>query len=384
MPNYAPTLRVLRTTRAHWVPGFSDMTIEDHPILAAMKSKGQIDYDCTGTQYEETLKYKRNTLSGYTDMQRLNWARHNNKLKMYLPVRGLKMTDIVSDLEMRMNSGKEAIAREFAKKLNDMGQDASDDFGKHLYYDGSATAYSTFLHGIQSFCSHSAGTSTDAFATTLDDTYGTLSTARAAYGGTVRGGGSPSGDNFESDDPEFDFFSPIMVNVTYDDGTTTHSWSQDAVKIIARAINHATRGKAKRHKLDLFTMSRADFLTFKDQLRGKERINVDPGPDRSLLVKLGFGNVVNIDGVDCIADPDMPSTTGGTTSVTTRAYGWNFDFLKLCLWGRPGASQKNVDGLWNASGDAWDEDEQIYKYWVGLWGNFVMYPRHFCEVAEYA
>jgi len=377
----AATVRVLNTTLQKWTKGFSDETEETHPMLAALKKSGKISYDDSGTQYEETIKYKRLTLSGYGDLQTLSFARNNLFQKMVLPWRGVKMTDAISDLERRQNRGMEAIAKIFASKLEKMKEDANDDIGRYFYFAGTEDS-NTVPQGIQSFMSSTGELSGDAFATTLDSTYAGLSTARGAFGGAVKGGGTESGVNFESNDPEWDFWSPVKVNATYDDGTGAKSWANDAVELLGRAITHATKGSGRSHHLDLFTCGRAEFQQLKESQRSKERIIVDPGPSRSLLVSLGFKNVIQIDGVDVIIDPDIPGTN--LNSDTVYAYGWNFKKMKLCLLPDPEMKGGAARQFWNSHGVFFDPHDQSYKYWVGLWGNFVFKPRHFAEVAAYA
>jgi len=374
-----PSLQILHTTLMSWSEGWSDETVEDHPLLAALREKGKILYEDGGTFIKKTLKYRRTRLAGYRDLQRQQWTRHEKTKVLELPWRGLNANEMYSDLELRQNRGRAARVKLFANKLGDMKEELEEDFGRIFYQDGEATGFTDHPHGIQSFMSHTGAVATDAFATTLNDTYGGLSTARGAYGGTVKGGGAPSGTNFESSDPEWDFLSPVLVNALYNDGSAALSWATDACSILGRAITHAQRGKGRKHQLDVFTMDAENYNALKDQQRSKERITVNPGSDRSLMVSLGFKNIMMVDGVDVMIDRDTPATTGGSTSVALRAYGWNFGAMALHLLPDEGKKQ-----FWNRTHDYFEPDDGSYRFIVGLWGNFKFRPRYFVEVADYA
>lgn len=376
----AETLRILETTREQWVKGFSDETEEDHPILAALKSKGNLDKQASGTKFKKSIKYKRRRLTGYGDMQNMTWERQNLYKTATQEWRALQISDAFSEKEFRMNRGDEARVRLFADKLNSLKDDANADVGTFLYADGNAIGNEEQPHGFLSFMGYTSGSQNlaDAFASVPTDTYMGLSTALGNYGGS----GTYAGEVWKSDDPEYDFWTPVIVNSTWSDGTA-RTWAADAVEAIGRAISHAQRATGKKHQLDMFTMTRSNYFTLKEQLRSKERIIVNPGKDRSLLVSLGFTNVIQIDGVDCTVDTDVPATDNAGN--TLRACGWNMSQVMMCLLPSPDQSMhgKTVsDVFWNDSGMAFDEDQKVYKVWLGLFGNMVAYPRYQAMISD--
>ncbi|UCC73907.1 MAG: hypothetical protein JSV86_04925 [Gemmatimonadota bacterium] len=378
MPTLDATARVLATTYQKWLEGYSDETEEDHPILASLKAKGNIDYSGSGVYYQESIKFKRLRLEGYADMDRLEWARKNLYKTQQHEWRGLQLTDAISTKEMRQNKGMEARVKLFEDKLNQMKSDADDDLGAFLYLNGQAAGNEKKLEGFLTMMDYNLGgqLAADVFATAPNGTYGTLSTALGNYGGT----GTNAGAVRESNDPEWDFWTPIVVNAlnTTTGGGSPASWATHAEELVGAAITHAIRGNNKSHHLDMFCLSRSNYVTLKDQVRTKERIQIDPGPDRSLLVSLGFKGVMMVDGVDCIVDTDVPLTDNQGRPI--RALGWNMSKTKMCLLPESGGG----DSFWNDSGSFYDPDDKTFKWWLGLWGNLIFKPRYQVMISDIA
>lgn len=346
MPVNPTTLRIMRTTRELWSKQLSDQTIEKHALLKLMESRGMFRYGCTGTAKKWTVKYKLIDLVPYADMDAANFARNTTVLTAELPWRGYKLFDAISELEFAMNEGGNdtQIIDLFKGKLEQLSDDANEQIGVEFYKDGNATGNDKRFHGIESFLSVNTGAqlAADQYATTLNDTYAGLLTAKGNYGGSA------------TDSPlkrEYDFWSPVVVNTTYNGET----FATSAVKQLRRAISQANKG-GKGNNLDLFLMSRENFNLLKNQLDDKQR-QLIPATD---LAKFGFPDMINVDGVDCTWEPDMPATD--PAGVVVDFYGFNTTKLKLNLLGK-----KKV--LWNASGDTFREENMTHRFWTGTWGN---------------
>jgi hypothetical protein len=378
VPSTDATARVLATTYQKWLEGYSNETEEDHPILASLKAKANIDYSGAGVHYQESIKFKRLRLEGYADMDRLEWARNNLYKTQALEWRGLQLTDAISTKEMRQNKSMEARVKLFSDKLAQMKSDADDDLGQFLYLNGQAPGNEKKLEGFLTQMDYTLGSQAvaDVFATAPVGTYGGIDTALGAYGGI----GTNALDVRESNDPEWDFWTSIIVNATNTTtgGGSAASWATHAAQLIGTAVTHAIRGNNKSHHLDMFCLSRTNFAQLKDQLRGSERILVNPGADRSLLVSLGFKGVIMVDGVDCIVDTDVPQTDNQGRPI--RALGWNMSRTKMCL-----LPENTGDKMfWNDSGSFFDPDDKTFKWWCGLWGNLVFKPRYSVLISDIA
>ena len=373
-PSTDGTARILATTYQKWLEGYSDETEEDHPLLASWKASGNIDYSGSGVHYQESVKFKRLRLEGYGDLDRLEWARKNLYKVQQHEWRALQLTDAISSKEMRQNKGFEARVKLFVDKLGQMRNDADDDLGKFLYADGQAPGNEKSLEGFMTMFPSYTGAAGNLYGAPTG-TYGGIDETEGAYGGV----GVYAGLVRESADPEYDFWAPVIVNATTTalTGAAT-TWAASAEELLGHAITQAVRGNNKSHSLSMFCCSRSNYAILKDSQRSKERIIVDPGADRSLLVSLGFKGVIMVDGVDVIVDTDVPATD--PQGNTVRAVGWNMNRSKLCML----PENVNEKLFWNQSGSFFDPDDLSFKWWLGLWANCVFKPRYQVLVSDIA
>lgn len=353
------TLRVLHATREQWAKELSNQTIESHVILKLLKEKNRIKYGFAGSKTKWTVKFKQLELEGYADGDSLAFARKTLTKTAELNWRGYKMTDAISEQELLENGdGDTQIIDLFQSKLKQMEEDADDQFCQEFYIDGAAAGNEKRLFGIESFMSVNTGsqTSTDVFATVLNDTYAGLVTTKGNYGG-------------QSDqDREYNFWSPVVVSTNRTTGSGSKAWATDAVESLRYGIIHTRRGVKRNLQLDLIVMSRDNYATLLLQLDSKQRQIVN---EKNSIARFGFTDVVQIDGVDCTMDPDIPAKDAAGDDI--RAYGFNTSQMELRVLGKK-------KQLWNASGDTFREDNMHHRFWIGFYGQIVfMSPRHFAK-----
>lgn len=349
------TLRILKTTRENWSENLADATIEMHPMLKLMQGAGNLVYNCDGTDLKWTVQYKERVLTPYADFDDLAFNRTDIYQTASLDTRGYKLVDAISEKEMLQNKGKHAIIKIFGRMAEDMQKQAGNRLCAEFYVDGNATGNGKRFHGIESFMSYTSQTASDELATTLNDTYGGLSTAKGNYGGS-------------SGERSYDFWSPVIVSTN----RTGTAWSTDADQFLRRAIVDMSRSQLKSESLDLILLTRDSYRALLNLLDSKERVMVDKSDVG--IRKFGFKDTVNFDGVDVTFDPDIPSTDA--YSDTVRGYGLTTSKMKLKLLG---------DSLWHASGDDFDVSKQSFTWWVGLYGNLVFEsPKHFAKFVDLA
>lgn len=375
------SLNLYNTTLMKWAKGFDDQTSELHPLFAMLKAKSKVDYKGSGKFLQKTQRNKQHQLEGYGDYEVMNFARQDLFENAKLPWRALNMTGAISEKEAAENDGPEARVRYFADKLEIMAEDAEDQIGQVFYLDGNLAANSKKPHGIMSFMGYTQGSqnTTDAFASVPTDSYAELSTALGAYGGTA---GTNSGTTFKADpsSPEWNAFTPVIVNSIYDPGSDARTWATHAEELIGRAELHANRSGKEKDSIDFFTMTRENMLALRALQRTKERIVVDRGAQNSKLIELGFKGVINVDGVDCVVDSDVPAQDG--SSRTLHAVGWNVNRVKLCVLKREQGA-KSAKGLkfWNRTGSWYDPNQAVYKFWLRSYCQFMFQPRYFAMIA---
>jgi hypothetical protein len=126
------------------------------------------------------LLHRAYTRQGQQDVGvRRNLDVEGKTYNMKIDTRGYKMVDAISEKEMLQNKGKHAIIKLFGKMADDMKKQAGNRLCAEFYVDGNASGNSKRLMGLESFMSVNTGAqvATDPLATTLNDTYGGLSTA---------------------------------------------------------------------------------------------------------------------------------------------------------------------------------------------------------------
>jgi len=354
----ANTLRVLHTTREMWSKKLHDETTRSRMTLAALRKQGKINTNCSGTKLKWTTKYKKLALSGYGDMEKIDWARATLTKTAELPWRAYRMSDAISDMEMKQNKGNpEAVIRLFAEKAKRMQEDAEDQLGGEFYIDGNATANTKRMHGLESFFGITTGSqvATDNFATVYNDSYAGLTTTEGTYGGS------------SDADEEWNFWTPTVVNVN----KTGEAWSSHADEQIRRGILEARKSSKASERIDLICLRKSSFRQLLDILDGKERLTFNRG-SKIGLVEFGFTDMVVFDGVDVGFDEDVIAADANSDVV--HGYGLNTSKLELCVL---------EDKLWGASGDVFDETQQAFKFWVGFAGNLkAESPRYHVKFAE--
>lgn len=369
------------TTLQRWLKGYDDQTTEIHPLFAMLEAKGRIKYNGSGKFLQRTQRNKQHSLEGYSDYEVIQFARQELFENAKLPWRGLLMTGAISEKESDENSGPEAKVRYCAEKLEIMKEDADDQLGAIFYGDGNLAANSKKPHGIMSFMGYTQGSqnATDAFATVPTDSYAELSTALGAYGGT----GTNSGATFRRDDdsPEWNAFTPILVNATYNDGGGATTFAASADKLIGRADVHANHSGKAKDSLDFFAMRKASMLVLRDLLRTKERIVAERGEAQSAIKAAGFTGAIAVDGVDCVIDAHVPATDG--SGRTLHAIGWNCDRVSLTVLknGNPNKTNKGLK-FWQHSGVWEDPNQAVFKYWLRNYCNLMFQPRYFAMISS--
>lgn len=306
--------RIQKTTITKHFRDVEENLMQNQVLTALMMKKGRVSYGHGGKNLDWPVLYARNSMSQYGDMQGVNFTRFNRHQTATLDWRGYITGEQISKMEKLANKGKEAIVRFTGNLVKMMEDDIKYNFAAELYKDGNATGREHAIHGFKSWL---GVTGSNRF-TAPSDTYAGLSTVLGNYGGSVQSGSWPSGKM----DPEYMFWSPIIVNYTHADYGGTATWAANCKDALRDGITFQSNAKGgKQGKLDVIVCTSSMYRDFLNTLDEKERIIVDRGAQNSELVALGFKGVVNFDGVDITMDADC---------TDTQAFGLNFDSLELC------------------------------------------------------
>jgi hypothetical protein len=185
-------------------------------------------------------------------------------------------------------------------------------------------------------------------------TYAGINTQLNAYGGTWTGTW-PTGRGTT----EYDFWTPLIVNFgsTSFTASPNNDWAHSGHDAMRYAIIKSRRNKSVDGQLDVLMIDDEMFRQYLGVLDTKERIIVQKNAQQSTLVKLGFSDVVNLDGTDISWEYGSPPNVG---------YGWNFSEFE---------ARSLQEQLFEPDGPDYDIGTRSYRFAIDALGNFVINPK---------
>jgi hypothetical protein len=346
-------------------------SLRKYKLFAALEGAGQIRTNMSGRGFDWEIQYRNHTPSGNNGETPRVFARQNLWKRAELEFRGAQASDAIYKKEMLENRSAQALVNVAGKMASRLLTSMEQYLAKEWVVDGYASGNELRFHGIESFMG--LGTTqqsiniTTGAARTKDaadpflypnDTYAGLSTVLGSYGGSQTTGVWPNG----SADPEFDFFTPVIVNgvSTYFNANPNNTWANNCVKAVREAIHQTRRNDSKEDQVDMLLLDRRSYIDFLNTLDSKERVIVSR---TNGLRSYGFTDVFELDGVEIGSENSVPANTGYGLSVG------NIELL--CMEGQ----------LMNSEGPFYDEITQQYRYVVSTLGNLKFKsPRNFFKI----
>jgi hypothetical protein len=278
---------------------------------------------------------------------------------------------------MLENRGQQALINVAGKMASRLQESMEQHLAKEVWIDGNKAGNELRFHGIESF------TAIDGTVSIVD---GTKRAANAddpfgwpadSYAGVNTGLGAVAGSQLEGSwpngvaDPEYDFYSPIVVNYTSkyfkgkdSTGTDSYIWQDQCVQAVREGIQQAKRNDTKESQIDMVIMDRKMYIEYMNKLDSKERALISSNTGLKLY---GFKDVFQQDGVDISTEYAVPTGCG---------YGLSIANMELrCMEG----------SLMTAEGPFYNEDTQAYRYVVSVLANLKFRsPRNFFKLQAIA
>ena len=343
-------------------------SLRKYKFFAALEGAGQIRTNMSGRGFDWEIQYRNHTPSGNNGETPRNFSRENLWKKLELEYRGAQVTDAIYKKEMLENRSAQALVNVAGKMASRLLTSMEQYLAREWVQDGYASGNELRFHGIESFMNATQtinSTLAGATGRTADaadpfyypnDSYAGLSTVLGAYGGSADSVSMwPNGKV----DPEFDFFSPVIVNAdsSYFGAST---WKDNCAKALREALHQTRRNDTKEDQVDMVLLDRRLFIDFLNTLDAKERVIVSR---TNGLRSYGFTDVFEFDGVEVSAENSVPANTGYGLAVG------NIELL--CM-----ESQLMV-----SEGPFYDELTQQYRYVVSTLGNLKFKsPRNFFKL----
>jgi hypothetical protein len=351
--------RVVNTTTRNYIRGEEVNILRNRKVFAAMKAKGRITYNWGGDGMNFKVRYRRAPMQGYADSEVLVFPRRDRWKTAELPWRGYALTDSMTKGERLKNKGTAQIIDIYATIAESLMDDAMDHFGDEVYINGDAAGNQKRIHGFESIFS---GTDLATYPGLIaaSKTYAGLSTVLGNYGGAWL----PATTNWPSGtgDSHYDFWTPLQINYTYagannpwTDGST---FETNAIQTLRYGIIKSQKNKAKTGRLDIIMLEGEMYRQFLGSLQAIQRLYVQASEANSTLIKLGFTDVQNFDGVDVTWEYGTPLGTG---------YGFNVDMMEL----RSMQAQ-----LFVPEGPDYDQASRSWRFSIDMYGNMCINTRY--------
>ena len=348
--------RVVNTTIANYIKGEEVNILRNRKLTAMLKSRGRITFNWAGEHMDWKVRYKRAPMQGYADTDTLTFPRRDRWKTASLPWRGYALTDSMTKGERLKNRSVQAIINVYDQIARSMLEDMEEAFGDELYIDGGAAGNQKRIHGIESFLSSTTQNVGNLIANP-GNTFAGLSTVLGNYGGTWTGTW-PTGVG----DAHYDFWSPLIVDYTNSGWTAaTKTWANTCIEATRYGILKSQKNKTTKGKLDTIFYNDELYRLFLAQLDAKQRVLIQSNASNSTLIKLGFTDVQNFDGVDLTYEYGTPVNVG---------YGFNVDQMEL----------RSMQGqMFVPEGPDYDQAGKSWRFSIDFYGNCVWNPRYFLK-----
>lgn len=342
-------------------------------VFAMLEQSGNILMNQSGRGFDWNVRYRNAPVTGNTGDTPRTFSRVNMWKRAELPWRGFTATDSIYRRELLENRGQEALVNVASQLAQRLQESLEQHLSYQPYVDGNAPGNENFFHGALSFLGYNgtihegnsavatqrAANAGDRFGYASDN-YAGLSTQLGYYGGgriNTATGNWPD----VAVDPEFDFYSPVIINYNSSAFKGQTTWKENCVQATREGIVQCKRNDTKESQIDMVILDRKLFIQYLNNLDSKERSIVTR---ENGLKSYGFSDVFEQDGCEISHEVAVPPGLG---------FGLSIGNMELrCL----------ENQLFMAEGPYFSEETQSYRYACSTLGNMrFRSPRNFFLLA---
>jgi len=377
MANSTDWARVIQTTIQNYLRETEQTTFRRFKVFAMLEGSGNVVMNSSGLNLNWQVRMRNQPVSGNNGETPRVFARQNLFQTATLPYRGYQVTDSIFRREMLENRGQAALINVAGGMATRLEESMSEHLAKEIYIDGNRAGNELRFHGLESIFAidgtvnvvdgtKRAANADDPFGWPADN-YAGLSTGLGAVAGSQLQGSWPNGVA----DPEYDYWSPIVVNYTSkyfkgknSAGADSFTWDDQCVQAVREGIQQAKRNDTKESQIDMVVLDRKLYIAYMNKLDAKERALISSNTG---LKQYGFKDSFIQDGCDITTEYSVPLNCG---------YGLSIANMELyCMEGN----------LLTSEGPFYNEDTQAYRYVVSVLGNIKLKsPRNFFKLQAIA
>lgn len=307
------------------------------PITDELMKRGRVKYNQGGLGLQWPVQYKLHPTQGNDGTTPLTFPEHDQWLDASLPYRGFSCTDKITERELQENRDSETrIVNVASTMTNRMKRSMEEAFKFMPYRDGSSTSDKLPM-GIETMMTITGTVDTSIttgpatrtanagdFVGWPTGSYAGLTCTLGNYGGSYRSTlSSTAGSLFNwpmgQADPEYDFWTPLVVNYDSDAlPATTHTWIGQANVAIRFAHDHLMRNDNGNPDANLCVMERQMYGELCSLQDTKERTVITTAAPGAR--QYGNGPEIYVDTLRCRSDYALTSRI---------AYIFNLDDLSV-------------------------------------------------------
>jgi hypothetical protein len=361
---------VIQSTAPLYMKGAEDLTMRNRLILAMIQRKGRIKLNQSSHLNYWDVEFAQPPIESRADGGVLNFSRNDLLRQLSNNWRGYYGTDMMTRKEMLMNKGPSAIVKRYDRIMPALTKSLRNRFSGELFINGDAAGNENRLHGLESFMGAGTCVAADRVAVP-DGSYGGFSTDLASQGGswsanlTTKPNSTIATDWPDGQgDSEYDWLAPKLINYTSSSwiDNSNKTWALTCELVMTQAQIWLTHTGGMDAAPDLALLSSDLFYQYKNKISAMRRIIV-PHKEAS---DLGFGNVLNHEGMALQEDFDCPAATG---------YVMNLDQMELA---------SIAPELFWTEGPNYDARTDAWLFLVGFFGNCRYKPKYFGKLYPYA
>jgi hypothetical protein len=361
--------RAIGTTITNYLREEEIATMRKFRVFAALEASGNVLMNQAGRGFSWEVRFRNQPVSGNNGETARTFSRQNLWRTAKLDYRGYQCTDAIYKREMLENRSQQALIDVAGKMASRIQESVEQHLSKEVYVDGDAVGNELRFSGLDTMFSYdgtiNVNTGARRAASAADpfcypkDTYAGLSTELGAAAGSQLEGVWPNG----ACDPEYDYYSPVIVNYTsnfFKGGTAT--WKDQCVEAVREGIHQAKRNDTKEAAIDMVLLDRRMYIDYMNRLDAKEKVIVTR---TNGLKSYGFSDVFEQDGVEVSTEYAVPTGCG---------YGLSIGNMYLhCM----------ESSLITAEGPDYNVDTQAYRYVASVRANLrFVSPRNFFKLVD--
>ena len=374
-------INVIRGKAPTYMKGFADLTHRGHVLLALMKQYGMMEFGANDfSRIWQVQAYEPEIRVG-SDTTRQTFENHNPYKQNQVDVRDYVGSDLLTESQYKKNRGRNQLINLYDQKMKNLGSAMKKRLQEWMYRDGDSAAYQDGFNGFESALADDGNTVVGDKVALPSDTYGDLSTAVGALGGSWTAD-LAAGDRYNAQlandwpygqgDSQYDYYSPLLVNWGSSSWTTAGSWEDNCDQVLrfSSTAMRARNGYMNVDNLPMINMLAPNLYEAAENHYADRFRIIQPYTSGDL----GFPQkTLTLDGTVLTCDYAVPADVGyGMCPAHIEAF-----FLETINGG-------GEDSMVDTFGPTWSDAYAAFLMRVTVFGNLRLQPKFMVKYANYA